>query len=173
MQPPLSRVGTVQGALAPSHQAIIDRWTQRRSVAASVDLSKQGNPVYKVCDSAYQSGKLAMRLKEIPPELWGSIVSRHRWKDEGVFQKVRRRLQRCCVQTEAPSQDKAQEKLEKSLKGSQSVGSPILCSDHPGSAILAVLFWSVWRIRSRWVTCTPSLQWWWQHPADVFNVFSF
>lgn len=86
MQPPLSREGTVQRALALSHQTVIDCWMQQRCCCICRCL-KQGKAVRKVCDGAYQSGKLAMRSTELPPELWDSIVSRHRSKE---FQEVSR-----------------------------------------------------------------------------------
>lgn len=96
MQPPLSREGTVQRALA-LFQTINDRWTQQRSVAASADALEQGKPVYKVCDNAYQSGTFAIRLEELPSLLWDRIVSRHRSKDGREFLEGQPLLQHCCV----------------------------------------------------------------------------
>lgn len=149
MQAPLSREGTVQRALALSHQTIIDCWMKHHSVAASADALNRGKPVYRVCDSAYPSGKLAMRSKELPPELMGTdrIEARiERWES---VPEGRLPLQHCCNQIEDPPQDRTQENLEENRKGPQTIGNLIFCFDHPRS--------SVWRNRAPLVTCTPSL----------------
>lgn len=89
MQPPLSGDGTVQRALA-LFQTINDRWTQQHSVAASADALEQGKPVYKVCDNAYQSGKVRHKNSLL-------LVSRHRSKDGREFLEGQPLLQHCCV----------------------------------------------------------------------------